>query len=128
MTESKNREQEMVYEGTEAEYVAKCREVLDFLDKNLSSLTPLHFNKKHRQQLKEHISVWRWYLSHSYFKAPNDDRNTPDTKPPVQYLYNLLFSGPRNVPALITLCAAGVDGPAQGRGIPDGHDEQDTAL
>ena len=85
------------------EMMSDIRQTLAFVTDNINNLTPLHFNAAKRKRIKEHITIWRWYLSHGYFEPPNEALNAD--KPPISWLYSLLVE-PRAVKYLITLLAA----------------------
>ena len=81
----------------------EMREILAFVTDNIKNLTPLHFDKERKKELRKHVKIWRFYISHSYFEPPNEHLN--EDKPPFSWLHNLLVSH-RAVNGLITLLAA----------------------
>jgi hypothetical protein len=82
----------------------EIREALTFLEKNIDNLTERHFTAKDKKLLREQVSLWRWYLSHGHFTEELKHLNDPRTKPPIQYLYNLVTTG-RSMTELVSLCA-----------------------
>ncbi len=88
--------------------IEEMRTILAFLADNIKNLTSLHFDKKIKTTLRGLVTIWRWYVSHGYFKPPHESLNAD--KPPIGWLHNLLVSH-RSVSQLITLLAApGVSG------------------
>ena len=79
-------------------------------------LVSLLKDKKSKKTLRDLVSVWRWYLSHGHFVAPDEHLN--QDKPPIGWLHNLLVSH-RSVASLITLLAA--------PGITGSHDLTNNA-
>ena len=93
----------MTLEERAEQQKTEIREILAFVKDNIRNLTPLHFDAKRKKVLREHVSVWRWYVSHGYFEEKDDPLNRD--KPPISWLHNLLVSH-RAVRYLITLLAA----------------------
>lgn len=85
------------------QHKTEIREILSFVVDNIKDLTPLHFNKEKKKTLRDHVKVWRFFLSHTFFDEPFEDLNKD--KPPLSWLHNLLISH-RSVRDLITLLAA----------------------
>lgn len=108
--------QAVTHTDLEDTQIEEMRTILGFLADNIKNLTSLHFDKKNKKTLRDLVSVWRWYLSHGHFVAPNEDLN--QDKPPIGWLHNLLVSH-RSVSSLITLLAA--------PGITGSHDLTNNA-
>lgn len=108
--------QAVTHTDLEDTQIEEMRTILGFLADNIKNLTPLHFDKKSKKTLRDLVSIWRWYLSHGHFVAPNEHLNAD--KPPIGWLHNMLVSH-RSVSSLITLLAA--------PGITGSHDLTNNA-
>ena len=86
---------------TEPGMKEKVREILTFVEGHIDALTPLYFTDADRETLRDNIAMWRWYLSHGYFKKPDQKLQ----KPPISWLYNIMVSH-RAVTDLVSRLAA----------------------
>jgi hypothetical protein len=93
----------LTLEEVAEQHKTEIREILAFVVDNIKDLTPLHFNKEKRKILRDHVKIWRFFISHTFFDEANADLNAD--KPPLSWLHNLLISH-RSLNNLITLLAA----------------------
>ena len=90
----------LVAPTTEEGMKESIRTTLTFLTEHMKDFTPMYTDAAYLKRIREYVAKWRWYLSHGYFKEPDNHL----VKPPISWLYNLLVSH-RSVNSLVSLLA-----------------------
>ena len=68
----------------------KIRTNLKMIEENLPRFNDLSSKFLNKKKIRKQISVWRWYISHGYFKDGHPKPEGINSNPPISWLYSKL--------------------------------------